>query len=119
MQVTGTLLTKYADDLRIVRDSYFCSVPINVMAILLRNLKSIEQELRVLLETSNFLEQHYSKDSEEYAMQYDALYNSTFNVNFREIPYVLIENEDISPAVIALILPFIGGYYEKDKEGSF
>ena len=78
-----------ADNIRHIRDNYIEMIPVRLFAILYRNLKIIQQELRILQETDNFIKKAESED--EYLISHETLMNLPVSVNLKTIPLDIFE----------------------------
>lgn len=109
LMLSGEKILELADKIREIRDFHFNEVPIDIMGLLLRNLKTFEQELRVLKETENFMSRYYDPESEEYAQKKKELYSTLIPVNVRKVPSSAFDSIRISTALVGLLFDLLGG----------
>jgi len=91
-----------ADQIRDVRDHHFAEIPVWIMAILMRNLKIIEQEIRVLTETKNFLDK-CGLSEEAYSSAVSDLMNSPVEVHLRKFSLDDFRDRPVEVSVFELI----------------
>lgn len=99
-------LAEMADSIRTLRDHHFSAVPISVMLILLRNLKTIEQEIRVLKETENFLKKQDLPQGEISEMEAE-LASAKVSVSIRKIPFSYLSDKSLSVEAMKIMEPFL------------
>ena len=107
MQCTWPELEKLADNLRFLRDQYLQDIPVKVFAILYRDLKLIEQEIRIFNEINNFLKQTYGDNTSVYKQHYEELLKVQVTVRLRDLTIEDFGDNIMSPALFDYITPFI------------
>lgn len=107
MYYTWLELEALADNLRTIRDQYLQYIPLNVFVILYRDLKLIEQEIRILTEIDNFLQRTYGQDTPAYYSHHAELLEIKIQVKLRELTIDAFNNIEMTPALFNYLIPFI------------
>ena len=108
-EYTWNELESLADKIRTIRDQFLDQVPVHIFAILYRNLKLLEQEIRILTETNNFLKRWYGEETPEYIQHHQELLLVKVEVKLKKINLSSFGQDDISPSVLIYIIPFMEG----------
>lgn len=105
-QYTWIQLEDLANNIRAIRDFHFLEFPIEIMFILLKNLKTIEQEIRNFNITQNFLtKQGLPKDQEQ--QELIKLQNFPIEVSLIKVPFQSIKDLTISLEAMEQINNFL------------
>ena len=107
--LTWEEMNHLADNIRVIRDQYIQKIPVNVFAILYRNLKVLEQELRIIQETDNFIKIACGEGTIEYFIRHQDLQELKIVVKLQEVSIEDFSDNQISPIILEYIVPFMGG----------
>lgn len=84
MKYTWKQLEEIADNLCSIRDNNISEIPVHIIVVLTRNLKVVEQEIRILSETRNIIKNHCDT-SDEYERKLYELRNTPVEVSLRTV----------------------------------